>query len=78
MIIFFIYPGLGSPYFQNTGDRSGDRGMVNVTTQLESTTYLDCHVNRLGGKTVSIIPTDDDGQKLLHNDYQLVLKDKWS
>jgi len=45
--------GLGSPYFQNTGDRSGDRGMVNVTTQLESTTYLDCHVNRLGGKTVS-------------------------
>jgi len=44
--------GLGSPYFQNTGDRA-DRGMVNVTTQLESTTYLDCHVNRLGGKTVS-------------------------
>lgn len=27
-------------------------GVANVTTQLESTTYLDCHVNRLGGKTV--------------------------
>lgn len=27
-------------------------GVTNVTTQLESTTYLDCFVNRLGGKTV--------------------------
>jgi len=40
--------GLGSPYFQPPGG-----GKVNVTTQLESSTYLDCHVNRLGGKTVS-------------------------
>jgi len=40
--------GLGNPYFQH-----GKGGIVNVTTQLESTTYLDCHVNRLGGKTVS-------------------------
>lgn len=41
--------GLGNPYFQN----KDVLGVVNVTTQLESTTYLDCHVNRLGGKTVS-------------------------
>merc|ERR1719273_2278420 len=51
--------GLGSPYFQHkTGPRSGGvarlrEGVANVTTQLESTTYLDCHVNRIGGKTVS-------------------------
>jgi len=49
--------GLGSPYFQNKNVESVERrtggGWVNVTTQLESTTYLDCHVNRLGGKTVS-------------------------
>ena len=43
-------PGLGSPYFQHADSRAG--AVVNVTTQLESATYLDCHVNRLGGKTV--------------------------
>jgi len=43
--------GLGSPYFQHADSRAG--AVVNVTTQLESATYLDCHVNRLGGKTVS-------------------------
>jgi len=41
-------PGLGSPYFQHQKP-----GMLNLTSQLESTTYLDCRVNRLGGKTVS-------------------------
>jgi len=40
--------GLGSPYFQHQ-----DATLVNVTTQLEATTYLHCRVNRLGGKTVS-------------------------
>lgn len=40
--------GLGSPYFQHQ-----EAGLVNVTTQLEATTYLHCRVNRLGGKTVS-------------------------
>jgi len=40
--------GLGSPYFQHQ-----EAGIVNVTTQLEATTYLHCRVNRLGGKTVS-------------------------
>jgi len=40
--------GLGSPYFQHH-----DAALVNVTTQLEATTYLHCRVNRLGGKTVS-------------------------
>ena len=45
-------PGLGSPYFQHADSRAG--AVVNVTTQLESATYLDCHVNRLGGKTVRI------------------------
>ena len=39
--------GLGSPYFQHQ-----EAGIVNVTTQLEATTYLHCRVNRLGGKTV--------------------------
>merc|ERR1719367_2015236 len=42
-------PGLGSPYFQH----QQKPGMLNLTSQLESTTYLDCRVNRLGGKTVS-------------------------
>jgi len=47
--------GLGSPYFQHARTKDGalDGGVLNVTTQLEGTTYLDCHVNRLGGKTVS-------------------------
>ena len=40
--------GLGSPYFQHQ-----EAGLVNVTTQLEGTTYLHCRVNRLSGKTVS-------------------------
>ena len=43
--------GLGSPYFQHQ-----DATLVNVTTQLEATTYLHCRVNRLGGKTVSKSP----------------------
>lgn len=52
--------GLGSPYFQN--GEAGSR--VNVTTQLGSTTYLHCRVNRLGGKMVSWLkrvggPEDD-------------------
>jgi len=48
--------GLGSPYFQHKEAGGGARlreGVTNVTTQLESTTYLDCFINRLGGKTVS-------------------------
>ena len=49
-IIFSDVAGLGSPYFPRGGGGGG--GMVNVTTQLESTTYLNCYVNRLGGKTV--------------------------
>ena len=44
--------GLGSPYFQHQ-----EAGLVNVTTQLEATTYLHCRVNRLGGKTVSKMET---------------------
>lgn len=47
--------GLGSPYFPA---RAG--GVVNVTTQLESTTYLNCYVNRLGGKTVSWLKRIDE------------------
>jgi len=47
--------GLGSPYFPG---RAG--GLVNVTTQLESTTYLNCYVNRLGGKTVSWLKRIDE------------------
>ena len=49
-----IISGLGSPYFQHARTKDGalDVGVLNVTTQLEGTTYLDCHVNRLGGKTV--------------------------
>ena len=43
--------GLGSPYFQS---REGGGGVLNVTTQLEASTYLHCRVNRLGGKTVSL------------------------
>lgn len=44
--------GLGSPYF-HAGEGLGSGMVVNVTTQLEATTYLHCKVNRLGGKTVS-------------------------
>jgi len=47
--------GLGSPYFP-----AGAVGIVNVTTQLESTTYLNCYVNRLGGKTVSWLKRIDE------------------
>ena len=47
-LLFSDAAGLGSPYFP-----AGAGGIVNVTTQLESTTYLNCYVNRLGGKTVS-------------------------
>jgi len=50
--------GLGSPYFPRGGGGGG--GMVNVTTQLESTTYLNCYVNRLGGKTVSWLKRIDE------------------
>jgi len=56
--------GLGSPYFQHQ-----EAGLVNVTTQLEATTYLHCRVNRLGGKTVSWlkrIGQDKDPQLLTY------------
>ena len=65
MIDYLIFPkllfsdvaGLGSPYFPGGGG-----GVVNVTTQLESTTYLNCYVNRLGGKTVRTTSLTMQGQ----------------
>jgi hypothetical protein len=53
MFIFFLTLVKKFNFHDIQDYESGAR--VNVTTQLGSTTYLHCKVNRLGGKTVRIL-----------------------